>query len=144
MTKKVLIVSLIAVLISAGSGFIAGMKYQESKTPQFARFFQNSQSRNQFSQRVGQITGVRSVSGKLISKDKSSITIELADSSSKIILLSDSSQITKTNSGTDTDLTEGTQVTVFGQENSDGSLTAQNIQIGTILPGNQMPSENRP
>ena len=142
MTKKVLIVSLIAVLISAGSGFIAGMKYQESKTPQFARFFQNSQSRNQFSQRVGQITGVRSVSGKLISKDKSSITIELADSSSKIILLSDSSQITKTNSGTDTDLTEGTQVTVFGQENSDGSLTAQNIQIGTSFPDNQLPGEN--
>ena len=144
MTKKVLIVSLIAVLISAGSGFIAGMKYQESKTPQFARFLQGSQSRSQFSQRVGQMSTTRPVSGKIISKDESSITIELADSSSKIILLSDSSQITKTNSGTDTDLTEGTQVTVFGQENSDGSLTAQNIQIGTILPGNQMPSENRP
>jgi hypothetical protein len=92
------------------------------------RFPTNTQGQNG-QQRAGQ--GLRPVNGTIISQDENSITVKLQDNSSKIILLNENSLINKTESGTKEDLTEGTEITVFGQENGDGSLTAQNIQIGT-------------
>jgi len=77
--------------------------------------------------------GLRPVSGTIISQDEESITVKLADESSKIILITENSTINKTEEGSKEDLGEGTEVTIFGQENSDGSITAQNIQIGTGL-----------
>jgi hypothetical protein len=66
----------------------------------------------------------------------------LPDDSSKIILLTDTSEINKTEEGSIEDLSEGTKITVFGQENSDGSITAQNIQIGSRLPSEPTDQNN--
>lgn len=136
MNKNTLIAVIATLLVAAGAGFFAGMKYQESKIPQFARNLpENIQElRGQFSQRVGGVTGgLRPVSGEILSVDEESITVKLPDDSSKIILLTENSVINKTEEGSKDDLSEGTEIVVFGQENSDGSITAQNIQIGTGL-----------
>ena len=128
MKNSLVIAVIIAVVVGLGA-FCGGMKYQQSKMSNLrGRFPENTQGQNG-EQRTGQ--GLRPVNGTIISQDENSVTVKLADESSKIILLTENSLINKTEEGSKEDLTEGTEITVFGQENSDGSLTAQNIQIGT-------------
>lgn len=74
------------------------------------------------------------VNGQIISADATSITVKLPDGSSKIILLSGQTIINKATQGAKNDLTQGTTVAVFGTTNSDGSVTAQNIQINPTAP----------
>ena len=117
---------LFVLLIVAGGAFYGGMKYQESRLPAF---------RGQFGGMMGQLnsrgnrTGFRPVAGEIINIDDKSITVKLQDGSSKIILISDKTSINKADQGSKTDLKNGEQVAVFGSENSDGSITAQNIQL---------------
>lgn len=138
-----LIVMAVITLVCLGAGFFAGMKYQESKLPQFARNlpddFQGRMDRS--GQRTG-ATGLRPVNGEIINVDDKSITVKLSDDSSKIILITDSSEIYKTESGSIDNLKEGTNVMVLGQENSDGSITAQNISIGARFFGEVEDQDN--
>lgn len=59
----------------------------------------------------------------------------MPDGSSKIVFISESTAINKSTAGTKADLTTGEQITVFGTQNQDGSVTARNISIGG-LPNN--------
>lgn len=138
MNKKILVTAVATLLIGGGSGFFAGTKYQASKTrsrmPQFSR--ENAPGQiNSDNQRTG--GGFRPVNGTVIGRDDTGITVKMTDDSSKIILLTDSTIINKTQEGSVEDLAEGTEVMIVGQENSDGSVTAQNIQIGSEFPRNQ-------
>lgn len=125
---------LIVVLVSAGS-FYVGIKYQQSKNPRFGNF-QNNGAR-QFQQGTNQ--GTRPVRGEIISQDNEqssssikSITVKLQDGSSKIVLFSNTTSINKAAQGSKDDLKVGEQVLVLGSENSDGSVTAQNIQLNPL------------
>lgn len=134
-------VVIVALVVGAG-GFFAGMKYQESKS-QSNRFanFQGARMGN-FGQRA---QGVRAVNGEIISTDDKSITVKLSDGSSKIILLTDTSTVNKSSEGSKSDLKTGEKVAVFGTENSDGSVTAQNIQLNPTFrvgPGAMHPSSS--
>jgi hypothetical protein len=140
--NKNLLTVIVVGAICVGMGFFAGMKYQQSKLPQFARNLPGDfQGKMDRSGQTTAATGFRPVNGEIINLDDKSITVKLPDDSSKIILINDSSVINKTESSSIDDLKKGTNVTVFGQENSDGSITAQNIQIGTRLFGNP-PDQN--
>ena len=128
--KMIAIIAILIILVGGGS-FFAGMKYQQSKRSQ-GRFgnFQQGQA-GQFGQRQG----FRPVNGEIISADDRSITVKLADNSSKIVLLTDTTAINKSSEGSKEDLKIGEKVAAFGTENSDGSVTAQSIQLNPILRG---------
>jgi len=100
------------------------MKYQQSKRPAFTRQFELNQGGT-----GGNRTGFRPVYGEIVSSDDKSITVKLQDGSSKIVLFSDATQINKAEKAGKNDLQTGQQVAVFGTQNSDGSITAQNIQL---------------
>jgi hypothetical protein len=125
----VIIVAIIVGLV----GFYGGVKYQESKTPEFARNIPENfeQMRGQMEHSLNNSSELATVRGEIISKDDSSITVKLSDDSSKIVIFSDSTVINKSEEGLIEDLSEGVHVMVMGQTNSDGSVTARNIQIGT-------------
>lgn len=125
----VIIVAIIVGLV----GFYGGVKYQESKTPEFARNIPENfeQMRGQMEHSLNNSSELATFRGEIISKDDSSITVKLSDDSSKIVIFSDSTGINKSEEGLIEDLSEGVQVMVMGQTNSDGSVTARNIQIGT-------------
>lgn len=147
--NQVVIIVLIGI-IALGAGFFGGIKYQErqlSKNVGFSRFgnLTNQGDRGQMGQRVGGGRGMggSAVGGEIISVTDTSVTVKLPDGSSKIIILANSTTINKTEASSKTDLTEGTKVVIFGPTNADGSITAQNIQIGgmfmqkTVPPGGQ-------
>ncbi|HWA52117.1 MAG TPA: hypothetical protein VG895_03630 [Patescibacteria group bacterium] len=135
--KNLIIVGVIALVIGGAAGFFGGMKYQESKATtarsQFAANFGGGAEGNGATRRFGSANGGANgmaVRGQIISADNNSITVKLSDGSTKIIILGSSAMIAKTTAGTAADLTTGQEVTIFGTTNSDGSVTATNVQIG--------------
>lgn len=123
MNSKIMIVILL--IIVGGGGFFAGLKYQTGKA--ITANFQQRQMGNSFRQRLGQ--NFRPVRGDIIGRDDKSITVKLPDGSSKIILFSDKTVYLKSSTGSKDDLKTGDKVMVIGTENSDGSVTAQDVQI---------------
>jgi len=69
------------------------------------------------------------VIGEIISQDENSITVKIQDGSTKIVILGDSTTYSKSQSIEKTELSTGNQVRVSGNANSDGSITAQNVQL---------------
>ena len=78
--------------------------------------------------------------GQIISKDATSITVSIPTGGSKIILLDSSTPINKQTAGTLADLTVGTEVSVTGTTNTDGSITAQSVQIRPKMQTNTNPT----
>lgn len=128
--KNNLLVTAIIVVVVAGAAFFGGIKYQEmGRSNANAAGGENGQNHGQF-QRGGNRSGFRPVSGEIVSQDNNSITVKLEDGSSKIVILSNSTAISKASTGNKSDLKTGERIAVFGTTNSDGSVTAQNISIG--------------
>ena len=131
--KNSIIIAVIVALVVGGGAFFGGMKYQQSKQPSFMRQGGTGAqgTRTGVNNRMG--TGFRPVDGEILSADDKSITVKLQDGSSKIVLISDNTSINQASQATKNDLKVGVKVAVVGQQNSDGSVTAQNIQINPII-----------
>jgi hypothetical protein len=131
MKTKILLISIGVALVIAGGAFYGGMKHGESARQNFIRQSFNGQAGLQtgFGNRNGGQSGAGFVSGEIISKDNQSITLQLRQGGSKIVFYSDATDISKFAGGTPTDLETGKTVMVTGNANSDGSITAQSIQI---------------
>ncbi|MCX6782577.1 MAG: DUF5666 domain-containing protein [Candidatus Levybacteria bacterium] len=130
MKNNILIIIVVVALVVGAGSFFAGMKYQQSKIPA-GRFGNSQDNRNGQSQQRNQ--GFRPVNGEIISSDDRSITVKLQDGSSKIILLTDTTSFNKSTEGSKSDLKVGEKVAVFGTNNSDGSVTAQNVQLNPMF-----------
>jgi len=145
---------IIAVLTGA-AGFFGGMQYQKSRQSFVSRNVgeqgfsqeQRDQMRQQFGG-AGGFQGGRNgatrtngsvASGEIIAKDDNSITVKLSDGGpaspdgvqdgSKIVFYSPTTEVGKFDQGSVDDLSVGKSVLVSGTANSDGSLTAHNIQL---------------
>lgn len=136
MNKKIL-GAVILVLVVAGGSFYGGMAYAKNKQPVRAANLIGQfggagvAGVNRTGMRTGDFTA-----GQILSKDATSVTIKMQDGSTKIILIGSSTQVMKTSAGSQDDLAVGTDVTVTGSANSDGSITAQSVQI---RPAGSMP-----
>lgn len=145
--QKNLVFVALLVVFSAVS-FFAGTKYQQSKSStslanrNFPQMGQNGQPASGTGTR--QRMGGGQVMGEIIAKDDKSITVKLTDGSSKIILLSSSTSVNKAASATITDLTVGEKVAVFGTTNTDGSVTATNVQLNPTVRAQDNGSASEP
>ena len=139
MKNKNMILTIAIVLVVGAAAFFGGMKYQQSKrvvfNGQFGGVVGNRNGASNSNQAGARRVGGGQVVGEILSQDDKSITVKLADGSSKIVLFSDTTSINKATEGTKTDLTTGSKVVIFGTTNTDGSVTAQNIQINPIQRG---------
>lgn len=140
--KKILPI-IVVVLLVGGGAFYGGMKYGESKSSQglvrggFQDFNNlSSEERQQRLQQMGgnvgnfqRNRGNGFISGEILSKDDQSVTVKLQDGGSKIIFYSDSTEVSKFTSGSSGDLEIGKTIIANGTANSDGSITAQSIQL---------------
>ena len=130
MKRNNLIIGLIITLIIGGAvGFLGGMQYQKSQRPTFAGSQFRQDGTGNFPRGNGDTQAMRPVTGKILSTDNNSITVKMHDGNTKIVILSDSTSINKAATGIKADLKTGEAIAVFGTANSDGSVTAQSIQL---------------
>lgn len=118
---------IVAVILVAGGSFWGGMQYQAGKT--------SAPADRAAGQRFGGLGGGGRgqngsfVNGTILSKDASSITIQMQQGGTRIVLYSGQTQVGKAVVGAATDLAVGQIVSAQGTANSDGSISAQMIQI---------------
>ncbi len=132
--KNVKLIGVVLIVIALGGGFFAGMKYQKSKSPA-GRLGNFQRTGNGTLGQRGADQGLRPVNGEIINSDDKSITVKLQDGSSKIVFLTDTTAFSKSAEGSKSDLKKGEKVAVFGTENSDGSVTARNVQLNPQAGG---------
>lgn len=138
--KKTVLISVVTGILALFVGFFGGQTYQKSKQQTF----------QPNSNRMGMVNGTRTgtgsttardnlmknnapVSGKIIKMDSTSITVQTADGSNKIVLLSDSTVVNKTSESTKADLKEGVEVLIIGTT-TNGAVTAKTISLGGSMP----------
>ena len=129
--NKTIIIAAVVVILAGVGGFVGGMYYQKSQTAtRLAQFGATGQG-GQFYRRFGQggANGMNVLRGQVVSTDSNSITVKLPDGSSKIIVVGSTTAFMKSTAGALSDLKTGDTVMAFGTTNSDGSVTAQNVQI---------------
>ena len=126
--KKNTIISIIVVIVVGAAAFYGGMLYGKSSastaSPTAAAY---RGANGAFRGTAGAAN--RGAMGQILSVDATSITVSVASGGSKLILYSPSTKISKTVNGVATDLTVGTNIVATGTTNSDGSVSATDIQI---------------
>ncbi|MEI8174364.1 MAG: hypothetical protein WCG28_00245 [bacterium] len=143
--NKKIVFGIVSIIVLVGA-FYGGMTYGGNNV----RASINSRGQN-FAQNQGGAGGMRGtragggfIAGKIISKDATSITVQLTtggnettsptQGGSKIIFLSASTNVSKIATGSTSDLIIGTSVSITGTPNTDGSISAQSVQIRPNTP----------
>jgi len=139
MNKKFIVIGILVALVFGIGGFFAGMRYAPSKkTVSGGANLSQADRQQRFSQMGGGQSGGRMggtqaggsfINGEIIAKDDKSVTIKLGDGGSRIVFYSSSTQVQKMADMLLADLTIGQKVATSGTANSDGSITAQTIQL---------------
>lgn len=73
--------------------------------------------------------GMNLTAGQVSALGSSSLTLQLANGNSEVVLYSSSTEVTKPTMVPISELTSGSNVMIGGIANSDGSFTAQSIQV---------------
>ena len=140
MNKKNIVWIVVGVVVLVAV-FYGGMVYGKSQTATAARTaYTGARTRG-----IGTTGGFGGLtSGQIISKDATSITVQLgnngatssttAPSGSEIIFIDSNTKISKQSAGTMADLAVGTNVSVAGAPNADGSVNATTVQIRPNMP----------
>lgn len=125
-------------VLVAVAAFVGGMYYGKASAPPAAggRFGNFTGTTRDGAAFVGRNDG-GFIAGQVVAENAESITLALPNGNSEIVFYSSSTAIEKPAPASISDITPGTNVTVAGTPNSDGSLTAQMIQVraGGAPPG---------
>ena len=138
--KKILPFLIVAIVVGGISFYGGSVFAKKSSTPQIAGRPFGSDAGGMIPGRTGQ--NVRNaagfMNGEIVSKDGTSITLKLqapsdgktaAETGSKVVFYSASTTVSKMTTVSLDELTAGTNVMVIGKTGTDGSVTAQSIQI---------------
>jgi hypothetical protein len=126
------IVPAVLLLVGLGIGFFGGYEYRNFALKRNLGNFAGGGAQRFTANRNGQgVAPARAgmVVGSVITIDDKSMTVKMSDGSTKIVLFSGSTTYSNTVSASQSDLKVGTEVSASGATNSDGSVTATNIQI---------------
>jgi len=136
-------------ILLVGAAFYGGMQYQNMSSGSNSNFRrgQGLTGANSNSRAGGNFT-----TGQIVSSDAQSLTVQLANGSTKIVFYTDKTPMAKQTPATVADLKTGETVMIGTTTNPDGSVTARTIQIGQILaagrpggaPGTPAPANGNP
>lgn len=125
--KFIGLVVVIAVIVGALS-FYAGMKYKTKTATNVDQTQGISMMRQGFRNggrgSMGGFSG-----GTVVSIDATSMTVQGRDGSSKIVFFTQATPVMKMVAGKVEDIVVGSDITVVGTPNPDGSITSESIQI---------------
>ena len=123
MKNQMIIIAFLVSMIMAGAGFFGGIQYQKMQKPT------NPTGINGARRFGNQNANGTSVRGQILASDDKTITIKLSDGSSKIVVVGANTPIMEATSTSKMSLVIGKSVMIIGINNSDGSITANNIQL---------------
>jgi Domain of unknown function (DUF5666) len=123
------IVWLVVVIVALVGGIYYGKSTAASAAGRFGGAGASS-TRTGFTGRGG-AAGGGFVAGQILSLGAGSMTIQLANGNSQVVFYSSSTAVIKPEPAPVSSLMPGTMVMIGGTTNSDGSLTAQSIQVRT-------------
>lgn len=128
--NKMVTAGALVLILTSGVSFYTGMKYSEGKTGASSQIaLRGGFGANRMGGAGGMMRGGGASSGEILAKDDKSVTIKLRNGGSAIIFFGASTQVMKSAPGAITDLSIGQLITAIGTANSDGSISAQSIQI---------------
>ena len=130
MQKQITILVIVA-LVVGGLSFYGGMQYANgSKTAaRTAGQSQNGTGANGGRSFRGGGGGSGFVSGQILSKDNTSITVKLRNGGSTIVFTSPNTTVMKSVPGSLSDLAIGQEVMVTGTTTLSGVVTAESVQV---------------
>ncbi len=136
MHKNTIITAVIALVVGIGVGYVAhSSPAQPAGSGNYARgngngtFMARSNGNGSF------------LAGTVASKDSGSITLNTRDGSSRVVLTTPATNVSKSVSGSLTDVAVGNSVIVSGTTNSDGSISASLIQLRPETRPSQAPQQ---
>lgn len=129
--NKIVITALICIIVAGGAGFFIG---KNSTLAANSTYQMNGASGGNFQRGQGRFGGRigKGVRGKVINSDNNSLTVQSNDGTSTIVITSGNTMYYKSAAAGKSDVNIGDNVMVFGQKNSDGSVTAQVVQLNPI------------
>ena len=131
--NSMIIAGIILIIAAAAVGFYAGMQYQTGRARN--TFAQGGTFRQRFAGQFaqnGQNANFQAVRGQILSMSNNILTIKLSDGSTKIVVLSGNTTFAQSAKASLSDLKVGDTVNAIGTTNSDGSVTAQDLQINPL------------
>ena len=140
--NTIIIVAVVLVIIAAAGGFFGGMMYQKNQTPSLTGVVGRGNFAGRFGGQAGQnAAAFRPVRGQVLSMSSNSLTVKMSDGSTKIVVLSSSTAFMQSAKAALSDVKTGDTINVVGTQNSDGSVTAQDVQINPPAQGRPMPTD---
>jgi hypothetical protein len=128
MKNNQLVIIVVALIFGIG-GFFGGKAFSDYQRAQqrgnFGRQFATGASGTAGRNRLNG----RPVSGSVMSIDEKSLTVKMVDGSTRIVILPDSATFSETINASKSAIKVGGNIAAFGTDNTDGSITAQNIQL---------------
>jgi hypothetical protein len=136
MDSKLMSAALVCLVIGGAGGFYGGMQYQKNQAPVLGqgRGLGGARGGN-FGGQPGGTGGQGRTAfgggtmGEVLSKDDKSFTVKMRDGGSKVVFFASSTRVGAMTDGVIDDVKPGVNVMVMGAPNSDGSVTAQSVQI---------------
>lgn len=128
MNKNSIVIMIVVAVLVGAVAFYGGTLYQKSQRG--AGFGANGTRR--FGAGAQGANGGQVVRGEVLSNDGKTVTVKLQDGSTKLVLVSNTTMITEATKATESAVSQGKQVMVFGTSNPDGSVGAQNIQLNPL------------
>jgi hypothetical protein len=138
--KNTIVIGVVALLVGIGAGYFGATAFAHPATGAGA-YARGSTTTGAFAgARTGGAAGAGGAvtTGTVAAADAGSITVDTRDGSSHVVLITPQTTFSKSVSGSATDAAIGTTVIVTGSTNSDGSVSANNVQIrpaGSMMPG---------
>lgn len=127
MHKKIISVGAIALIVGGVIG------YTSAKMLVRPTLSENQNTRGGFGTTYGGVmmrsNGGGLLSGIVAAKDATSITLNTRDGSSRVVLVTSATTVSKSVNGSVTDVSVGSNIIVSGTTNSDGSIVATLLQL---------------
>jgi pectate lyase len=125
--KQIITSSLISIIVAGSIGYYVG----SHRASTAANMRQGMMGQAGLGARGGFARGANGgmVNGSVVSLTDNVLTLKARDGGSRVILFTAGTKVTKSVDGARTDVKDGVNVVILGTQNTDGSITAETVQI---------------
>jgi hypothetical protein len=143
--KNLIITGVVALIVGLGVGYFGAHALAATPKTGAAAYAARSAAGGAgvTGMRAGnQASGAGLLTGTVAAVSAGSITLNTRDGSSHVVLTTPDTTVSKSVTGSLSDVTVGSTIIVSGTTNSDGSVSATLVQLRPAMPVTQTPTQN--